>query len=68
MHNNLAGAQRRNILIFAILVLLSIGELIVATTLEGSIVPLMLLIVVKAALIVQYFMHVYRLWRQEGHS
>lgn len=33
----------------------------------GSAVALILIALVKAGLIVQFFMHVYRLWREEEH-
>jgi len=32
-----------------------------------SAIFLLLIALVKAALIVQFFMHVYRLWREESH-
>jgi len=46
---------------------LTIGEYFVAVNL-GSLVLLFIIAVVKAAIIVQNFMHITRLWREESHS
>jgi len=62
-----ASAQRTGLYVFLALLVLTIVESIVGG-LETPITVLLLIIaLVKAALIVYYFMHVYRLWREESH-
>jgi len=62
-----ASAQRTGLYVFLALLALTIVESIVGG-LETPITVLLLIIaLVKAALIVYYFMHVYRLWREESH-
>jgi cytochrome c oxidase subunit 4 len=60
--------SRRNIIIAVILAVLTVLEFYIAVNMEDATVPLLIVALVKAALIVQYFMHVYRLWREEDHS
>jgi cytochrome c oxidase subunit 4 len=60
-------AYRQIILVFLVLVVLTAIEFVVAINLDNAAVPLFLIALVKAGLIVQYFMHVYRLWREEEH-
>lgn len=58
---------RQIYLVFGVLVVLTIVEFIIATAnlaLVGG-VFLLLLALAKAGLIVQFFMHIYRLWRDE---
>lgn len=52
--------------IFIILVILTGAEFLVSTMLNS---PALLFIIAlaKAGLIINYFMHVYRLWREEDH-
>ncbi|MCB9009723.1 MAG: cytochrome C oxidase subunit IV family protein [Ardenticatenaceae bacterium] len=62
-----ASAQRTGLYVFLALLVLTIAESIVGG-LETPITVLLLIIaLVKAALIVYFFMHVYRLWREESH-
>ncbi len=60
-------AYRQILLVFLILVVLTAIEFVLAINLDNAAVPLFLIALVKAGLIVQYFMHVYRLWREEEH-
>jgi caa(3)-type oxidase subunit IV len=61
------AAQRTGLYVFLALLVLTIAESIVGS-LETPITVLLLIIaLVKAALIVYFFMHVYRLWREESH-
>lgn len=60
-------AYRQILLVFLVLVALTAIEFLLALNLDNAAVPLFLIALVKAGLIVQYFMHVYRLWREEGH-
>lgn len=58
---------RQIYIVFGVLVVLTIVEFIIATAnlaLVGG-VFLLLLALAKAGLIVQFFMHIYRLWRDE---
>lgn len=60
------GAQRMGINIFIVLMVLTVLEFIFSVYIN-SIVALLIIMIIKAALIVYYFMHVYRVWREESH-
>jgi len=62
------AAYRQGIYVFLVLAVLTVAEFFVSQATNGAAVPLLLIALVKAALIVYYFMHVYRLWREEEHS
>ena len=66
MSENKAKAYRRGTITFLILLLLTAVEFYVGVTLS-SIALLLIMALLKAALIVSVFMHVYRLWREESH-
>ncbi|MCB8949076.1 MAG: cytochrome C oxidase subunit IV family protein [Ardenticatenaceae bacterium] len=67
MSNALKSAQRTGLYIFLALMVLTIIESVVGA-LETPITVLLLIVaLVKAALIIYFFMHVYRLWREESH-
>lgn len=59
---------RRNIYVFIALAILTLVEFYIAINLENPAVPLFIIALVKAGLIVQFFMHIYRLWREEEHG
>jgi caa(3)-type oxidase subunit IV len=59
---------RRNFYVFIVLVVLTLIEFFIAINLENAAVPLVIIGLIKAGLIVQFFMHVYRLWREEEHG
>lgn len=61
------AAQRIGFNVFAGLMLLTLVEYVVSVYLD-SVVGLFIIMLIKAVLIVYYFMHIYRLWRQESHS
>lgn len=61
------AAYRLGIYVFVALAVLTAAEFFISSSLDGPPVPLLLIALVKAGLIVNYFMHVYRLWREEGH-
>jgi cytochrome c oxidase subunit 4 len=61
-----AAAYRLGLITLLILAVLTIAEFYVAVALE-SIVLLFIIALVKAAIIIQNFMHVTRLWREESH-
>lgn len=66
MSEKRAAAYRLGIITLLILAVLTVIEYVIAISLE-SIVLLFILALVKAAVIVQNFMHITRLWREESH-
>lgn len=62
------AAYRQGAIVFLVLAVLTIVEFYIAQVSGGRAVPLLLIALIKAALIVYYFMHIYRLWREEKHS
>lgn len=66
MQNRKAADFRQIYIVFAVLAVLTVVEFVVSTTI-GSTVLLLLIALGKSALIVQFFMHIYRLWREEDH-
>jgi caa(3)-type oxidase subunit IV len=59
---------RQNFFVFLVLVVLTLIEFFVAINLDDSTVLLLIIALVKAGIIVQFFMHIYRLWRPEEHE
>jgi len=59
---------RQNFIIFLALVVLTLFEFFVAINMDDPTVLLLIIALVKAGLIVQFFMHIYRLWRPEEHE
>lgn len=66
MQDRKAADFRQIYIVFVVLAVLTIAEFVVSTTI-GSTVLLLLIALGKSALIVQFFMHIYRLWREEDH-
>jgi caa(3)-type oxidase subunit IV len=62
-----ASAQRTGLYVFLALMILTIAESIIGGLATPITVLLLIIALVKAALIVYFFMHVYRLWREESH-
>ncbi len=62
-----ASAQRTGLFVFLALLVLTIAESIVGGLETPITVLLIIIALVKAALIIYFFMHVYRLWREESH-
>jgi cytochrome c oxidase subunit 4 len=62
-----AKAYRRGLITFLVLMVLTVIEYFVAISLASPTVLLFIIALIKAALIVQIFMHVARLWRGESH-
>lgn len=52
--------------IFIVLAVLTILEAVVAAAVDSAIL-LMIIAFAKAALVVNFFMHIYRLWREDEH-
>ncbi|MGD2078322.1 MAG: cytochrome C oxidase subunit IV family protein [Chloroflexota bacterium] len=68
MEEKKKAENRRNIIVAVVLAVLTVFEFWLALNLANPTVPLLIVALVKAALIVQYFMHIYRLRREEDHS
>ncbi len=66
MGNTKSGIYRIGIVVLVALAALTGIEYIVAVTFNSTAV-LFLIALAKAALVLQYFMHVYRLWSEEEH-
>ena len=66
MNEKKAAAYRLGIITLVILAVLTVVEFFVSIYL-GSLVLLFITAVVKAAIILQNFMHIARLWREESH-
>jgi hypothetical protein len=66
MNEKKAAAYRLGLITLIVLAVLTIAEFFVSIYL-GSLVLLFIIAVIKAAVIVQNFMHITRLWREESH-
>jgi cytochrome c oxidase subunit IV len=66
MDEKRAAAYRLGVTTLIILAVLTIVEFFVSVYL-GSTVLLLIIALIKAAIIVQNFMHIARLWREESH-
>lgn len=66
MNDKKAAAYRLGMITLIILAVLTAVEYVVAVYME-SLVLLFIIALVKAAVIVQNFMHISRLWREESH-
>ena len=62
------AAYRQILIEFIVLAVLTAVEYFVALNLDNAAVLLFIIALIKAGLVVQYFMHFYRLWRAEEHS
>jgi caa(3)-type oxidase subunit IV len=60
--------QRQNLFVMVGIALLTVAEFWLAINLDDPAVPVLIIALIKSGLIVQYFMHIYRLWREEDHS
>lgn len=67
MNEKKAAAYRLGVITFVVLMVLTIVEYVIGIRPSASIVLLFIVALVKAALIVQNFMHISRLWREESH-
>ncbi len=68
MEDKKKAEYRRNIIVFVALAALTLIEFFIAINLESPAVPLFIIALIKAGLIVNYFMHIYRLWQPEDHE
>ena len=62
------AGQRQNIFVLLGIALLTVAEFWLAINLDDPAVPVFIIALIKSGLIVQYFMHIDRLWREEDHS
>ena len=68
MEDKKKAAYRQGVLVFIGLAILTVGEFFVSAATDGSAVLLFIIALLKAGIIAQFFMHIYRLWRtEEGH-
>jgi caa(3)-type oxidase subunit IV len=67
METKLKAAYRQGIMVFLALAALTIGEYFVALWTDGSAALLFIIAIAKTGLIVNYFMHIARVWREEDH-
>lgn len=65
MESKRAAAYRQGIYVFLGLAVLTIAEFFVSAATDGSAVLLLIIALVKAGVIANFFMHIYRLWRAE---
>lgn len=61
------AAYRMGLITLIILAVMTVAEYFVSIY-TGSLILLMIIAVIKAAIIVNNFMHITRLWREESHS
>ena len=67
MSERKAAVYRLGIITAVILAVLTGIEYWISVGLHGSMVLLLIMALIKAAVIVQNFMHITRLWREESH-
>lgn len=67
MKDKLKAAQQTGMYIFLALLIATIFEYFVGAVENPSTVLLLIIALLKGALILWYFMHVYRVWREEAH-
>ena len=58
--NNNSSPFRTGIIVITVLAIFTVAEFLISQATNGSLVPLAIIAVIKAVLIVQYFMHVSR--------
>ena len=67
MNDKKREAYRTGVIVFLILAALTAGEFYLAS-ISGAVAGLLIIALIKAALIIRFFMHVNRLWAEEGHE
>ncbi len=66
VENRKAAAYRLGLITLIILAVLTVAEYFLSIY-TGSLILLMIVALIKAAIIVNNFMHITRLWREESH-
>lgn len=67
LNDRKAAAYRLGLITLIILAVMTVAEYFVSIY-TGSLILLMIIALIKAAIIVNNFMHITRLWREESHS
>jgi cytochrome c oxidase subunit 4 len=67
MNDKQRAAYRTGILVFLIVAVLTAVEFYLASV-SGAVAGLFIIALIKAALIIRYFMHVNRMWSEEHHE
>ncbi len=67
MNESKAAAYRLGLITLLILAVLTAVEYIIGVNMTNPATVLFVIALVKAAVVVQNFMHIYRLWREESH-
>jgi heme/copper-type cytochrome/quinol oxidase subunit 4 len=67
LNDRKGAAYRMGLITLIILAVMTVAEYFVSIY-TGSLILLMIIAVIKAAIIVNNFMHITRLWREESHS
>ena len=62
-----AAAYRLGLITLTVLFVLTVVEYWIGVNVESRLVWMFIIALLKAGIIVQNFMHVYRLWREESH-
>lgn len=68
MNEKKAAAYRLGLITLVVLFVLTVIEYWIGVNVESRLVWMFIIALLKAAVIVQNFMHVYRLWNEESHS
>lgn len=66
MNDRKAAAYRLGLITLIVLAVMTVAEYFVSIY-TGSLILLMIIALLKAAIIVNNFMHITRLWREESH-
>lgn len=66
LNDRKGAAYRMGLITLIILAVMTVAEYFVSIY-TGSLILLMIIAVIKAAIIVNNFMHITRLWREESH-
>ena len=59
------GGYRQGVMVLVGLAVLTVLEFVIAVILEGSVSLLFIVVLAKAGLILQYYMHVNSIWAEE---
>ena len=62
------AAYRQGLIVLIGLALLTLVEYVLAVALNGSVGFLFVIALIKAGIIIQYYMHLNRVWDEEAHS
>jgi heme/copper-type cytochrome/quinol oxidase subunit 4 len=66
--NGKASAMRSGVVVIIVLAVLTAAEFLISAATNGSVVPLTIIALIKAGLILQYFMHAPRVLGSDGEG